>query len=172
MTDKPSDIRPARGYSWPPFEVGNFVPVRHGRRSPRITDSLSSAVADALVKTEPWLADKRHALALSVLAGNEAIRLLLLYRIECLVLEGNDDELKSRLIEDALSAGRAVLKTASELGMTPTGRARLAAISTSVEIGQHTLVEQLATAAKNRTVLTTTATTTQPAELEDGEDGD
>src|ERR1017187_9839059 len=139
MTDKPSDIRPARGYSWPPFEVGNFVPVRHGRRSPRITDSLSSAVADALVKTEPWLADKRHALALSVLAGNEAIRLLLLlYRIECLVLEGNDDELKSRLIEDALSAGRAVLKTASELGMTPTGRARLAAISTSVEIVQHT----------------------------------
>lgn len=131
----------ARDYSWPPFEVGNFVPIQHGARSPRVVHSLSKAVADALVEVEPWLASPRHALALSQLAGAEAIRLLLLMRIERLTTEGGDDQLNPRLIESVTAAERAAAKLADGMGLTPLGRARLAAISTSAEIGQATLAD-------------------------------
>ena len=90
---------PARGYSWPPFEVGHFVPVKDGSRSPRIVQSITRAVEDALVKLHPWVGDRRHALALSQLAGAEAVRLLLQQRIEQLAFEGELEEIKARLIE-------------------------------------------------------------------------
>jgi len=136
-----ADVRPARNYSWPPFEVGHFVPVKDGSRSPRIVESITRAVEDALIELYPWIGASRHALALSQLAGAEAVRLLLQRRLEQLALEGELEEMKARLIESAASWSNRAAKLAEGMGLTPLGEARLAAIMTTAEIGQATLAD-------------------------------
>jgi hypothetical protein len=47
---------PARGYSWPPFEPGNTVAVRHGAFSARKVDPLAAELAAGLLADRPALA--------------------------------------------------------------------------------------------------------------------
>jgi hypothetical protein len=143
--DPSSDLRPARGYSWPPFEVGHFVPVKSGARSPRIVASLSAAVADAIVEDHPWLADRRHALALSQLAGAEATRLLLQDYHERLAAEKGAGAISPRMVEAKATAERLAAKLAERVGVTPMGRARLAAVAVSAELGEAALADLAAT---------------------------
>jgi hypothetical protein len=59
---KPASGLPAKGYSWPPFEPGNEVSLRHGARSDRFVEPLARAFADALLTDRPDLAAYPEAL--------------------------------------------------------------------------------------------------------------
>jgi hypothetical protein len=47
---------PGRGYSWPPFQPGHTIGLRHGARSSRFCDPLAKAFAAALLEQRPDLA--------------------------------------------------------------------------------------------------------------------
>jgi hypothetical protein len=44
--------RPPRGYSWPPFEAGHEVSLRHGANSPRRVGPLAAQFAEELLSSE------------------------------------------------------------------------------------------------------------------------
>jgi hypothetical protein len=73
---------PARGYSWPPFEPGNEVALRHGAYSPRRVDPLAKEIVDHLL-TDPELAylhAPRHRWTVLALGRAEAqVQLLVEY---------------------------------------------------------------------------------------------
>lgn len=71
------DYRPARGYSWPPFEDGNTVAMRHGARSPRNRRPLETALISWATAEAPWLAESLAQPALAAWARAEAMVLLL-----------------------------------------------------------------------------------------------
>lgn len=69
---------PKRGYSWPPFEIGNAAALRHGAHSQRRTQPIAEQLAGHLVTTTaPWCASPAFAGAVSSWAWAEA-RLVLL----------------------------------------------------------------------------------------------
>lgn len=47
---------PARNYSWPPFEEGHTLSMRHGARSERVVRPLAEAAAAQLLEVAPWCA--------------------------------------------------------------------------------------------------------------------
>lgn len=63
---------PARGYSWPPLELGNTLSVRHGAHSPRLADERARRILDELSAEPPaWLESCDRA-ALAAWATAEA----------------------------------------------------------------------------------------------------
>ena len=54
---------PARGYSWPPFQEGNVVRLRHGARSDKYIEPLARAFADVLLSDRPDLTAYPEAVA-------------------------------------------------------------------------------------------------------------
>src|SRR5213595_2252112 len=48
------DYRPARHYSWPPFEPGNMKALKHGARSPRMIAPLADLLLEHLEDAAPW----------------------------------------------------------------------------------------------------------------------
>ncbi|HEX3542784.1 MAG TPA: hypothetical protein VHT75_20315 [Acidimicrobiales bacterium] len=66
----------ARGYSWPPFEVGNTARLRHGADSERIVRPLADRLAAAIVIEAPWLSRPAFAAALAAWSRAEARVLL------------------------------------------------------------------------------------------------
>lgn len=57
---------PARNYSWPPFEPGNFAGERHGANSERRWRPLAAELVTDLAVQAPWV--RRGAFAASVAA--------------------------------------------------------------------------------------------------------
>jgi hypothetical protein len=57
-----SDV-PARGYSWPPFQPGHTLSLRHGARSPRTYQPLARELVAGVLVERPWLAGYPEALA-------------------------------------------------------------------------------------------------------------
>lgn len=62
--------RPARGYSWAPFQPGNVAGLRHGAGSERKVSPIASRLAAELAETAPWTS--RPAFAASVAAWSRA----------------------------------------------------------------------------------------------------
>ena len=71
----PSSSRPARGYSWRPFEVGNRAAVRSGAHSRREVDPFAETLACGLVEVRPDVA--RYPETVAAWARAEARCLLL-----------------------------------------------------------------------------------------------
>jgi hypothetical protein len=55
------DLRPARHYSWPPFEAGNEAATKHGVWSARRTDPLAAELVAGLVADRPDLSEYPEA---------------------------------------------------------------------------------------------------------------
>ena len=62
--------QPARGYSWPPFETGNEVGLRHGAFSKRRFEPLARELIEGVLAEHPHLG--RHPEALASWADSEA----------------------------------------------------------------------------------------------------
>jgi hypothetical protein len=79
MTDD-LEHRPARGYSWPPFEVGNTVAVRHGAFSERklaeVAEALRPELAGGLDGC-PWIDPVDEAEVTDWLTSEALVRTLL-----------------------------------------------------------------------------------------------
>jgi hypothetical protein len=121
---------PARNYSWPPFEQGNFVGLRHGATSRRKVRPIAEEIQAHIVSEAPWCDRPAFAGALRSLAWTEAqIILVTLYLDEHGVLrDPGVDELEpqpraaTRLLRDL--EGRAE-KLRSSLALTPTSMAKM-----------------------------------------------
>jgi hypothetical protein len=66
------DYRPARGYSWPPFEEGNTVALLHGADSERSLAPVAEFYEAAVVEAAPWTARDAFTLARRAWAYAEA----------------------------------------------------------------------------------------------------
>ncbi len=126
---------PARGYSWPPFEPGNFVAEHHGARSNRRVQPIAERLAGGLAVIAPWTASPSFAGAVASWAWAEAQVLLLRRHIDEVGLIDGDgpppalaslDKVESRL-----------LKLRDSLGLTPLSLGRLLSSAASVASATH-----------------------------------
>jgi hypothetical protein len=159
-------LSPARGYSWPPFEGENVAALKHGAHSLRYVNADVEALRPIFFEAFPWLEDF-DIFAVDRFLHKEVQAGRLRRYIDGIIEKDGvgavpDGDWKNLNAADAQAA-----KFGDRLGLDPTSRARL---QQAVAPTDSSLVAQLAAAAKNRTVLTTTAVVTQPAQLEDGGD--
>jgi hypothetical protein len=133
MSDtKADDRRPGRHYSWPPFEKGNEVGLRHGAFSPRKIEPRAAEYVDAVLEvatvdgsTVSYLADPTYQPALIAWSRAEAQQDLL----EEFLAEGGpiDEDGKVRPAADLLErVARRAERMRSRLGLDPLSRASLA----------------------------------------------
>jgi hypothetical protein len=128
---------PARGYSWPPFENGNQAALRHGGysllgigdRATEIADEIRPTLPVASVADEPVLLLLATTLA-RIERANEAIEVVDENSTSALseYLAGDEPTLApdlSRLRQDLRAWIGLARRLASDLGLTPTSRARL-----------------------------------------------
>ena len=129
MTDKldKGGFRPARGYSWPPFEPGNLANLRHGAESPRkiageierLEPELAEQIADV-----GYLTDPSYVSALAAWARAEArIRLLERWFGEKGLLQ--EDGTPRPGVDLLLRCESQASRLRSRLGLDPVSRAAL-----------------------------------------------
>ena len=105
-------LRPARGYSWAPFEAGHTLSLTHGVYSPRVVSARSELVRQDVLASRPDLAsDPEQQLPLALFCRAVAREELATEGIENAVAGGQP--VSARLLEAASSAAR----VAHELGV-------------------------------------------------------
>lgn len=140
----------ARGYSWPPFEKGHELSLRHGAYSPRLVNPVAQALVDGALADDDlaFLRAPCHRFALNAWARAEArVQLLTAYlekmgSVEEAITDREESESeevhskgrskrisKSKRVAAALEmldrAETRAEKTRTRLGMDPLSRARL-----------------------------------------------
>lgn len=121
-----SSPSPARGYSWPPFEEGNTVAVRHGADSPRLVADKAQAVRALLLEKYPYLADDAFTEALERYVRVEARALMLNDYITEKVAKDGVEKVPATLWTEATRADALAQKCGQDCGLDPTGHARIA----------------------------------------------
>lgn len=125
---------PARGYSWPPFEKGNTLQLRHGAYSTLHLAPRAGELADELRAVVPAFspADEPMVRLLAVTLARIERAAVAIDKVDD-AAEGNElstylgssaDALR-RLREDLRGWINTARRLANDLGMTPTSRARL-----------------------------------------------
>ena len=116
--------QPKRGYSWPPFEPGHQVSLKHGAWSPRVVDPLAEELVATVAATVDWW---RPCDRPAIWAWARAeVRCQLL--VEWLAGKGGDvnDDGTMRPAAEALTRLEATAGTLrARLGLDPLSRARL-----------------------------------------------
>lgn len=127
------DVRglPARGYSWPPFEAGNTVALRHGAWSPRSVAPIADKLAAQLERVAPWATAAAFHGATASWAWAEAQAVLLRAYVD---EHGHlDDDGHPRPAVGLLERVEAKLvKLRDALGLTPASLGRLMASAATV----------------------------------------
>ena len=113
-----------RGYSWPPFQPGNELQLRHGAYSPRRTDPLAVEIAEHITAGADWLRPC-DALSVHALARTEARLQLVSEWLEDHGgdIDGEGEVRGAAILLDRLEARAESLR--SKLGLDPLSRARL-----------------------------------------------
>jgi hypothetical protein len=128
----PDGWRPPRGYSWPPFEPGHFVTLKHGARSERIVKPIADHFAAVLVEDAPWLASRVFASTVAAWAWAEAqAHLLRTWIDEHGILDDDGEERPACRSLTAVEKRAANLRT--ELGVTPQSMVKLLAGLSTVQ---------------------------------------
>lgn len=130
--------RPARGYSWPPFEPGNSAAQRHGVYSRRVIAERAQELLDELLERCPSLCEEADATALETYCQAQA-KANMLNRYIWAVVEGRVrsarrggaprtgiEGVPPRTWCDASRAEANAQKFAAGLGLTPAGFAAIA----------------------------------------------
>jgi phage terminase small subunit len=115
---------PARRYSWPPFEPGNSVALRHGAYSPRRVDPLAAELVERVLADTDWLRPCDRPAVWAWARAEARVQLL----AEHLAANGGDlaDDGSVRPAADLLSRVEAqAQRMRSVLGLDPLSRARL-----------------------------------------------
>ncbi len=133
-----SDRQDARGYSWPPFEPGNTVSVRHGGFSDRLVSERAKQVRALLFENYPYLADDVFAEALERYCRAEA-RAQMLHEWIMAVVEGSVEvaprngrprtgveAVPPYLWSEASRAEANAQKFGQDIGLDPIGHVRIA----------------------------------------------
>lgn len=116
--------KPARKYSWPPFEPGHTLSLRHGAYSPRKVDPLAEELAEKAREAALYLSDPGYSAAVWAWARAEArVQLLTEWVDEHGLL---DAEGRPRAAADLLiRCERLAAEGRARLGLDPLSRARL-----------------------------------------------
>jgi hypothetical protein len=127
--------REARGYSWPPFEPGHTISLRHGARSDRFVEPLAAAFRDALLSDRPDLLIFPEVVAAWSVAEARCERIRVWHAQHGLL----DAEGKVRAGHDCLAFESQAAKFREALGLTPLSDANLAktraeAVLTTVDL--------------------------------------
>jgi hypothetical protein len=140
----PAGQRPARGYSWPPFEPGNRfgeLSVRHGAYSPRVVGQRAEIVRAELLELAPALGeDPESASPLSLYCRSVAREELGHEAIERAAAEGRD--ISPRLLEATTAAARAARELGDSLGIGPRAAAELRQIRAQTALTMSELARQ------------------------------
>jgi hypothetical protein len=115
---------PARNYSWPPFEPGHLVNLRHGARAPSVYGPIAVALAETLVEQRPRLAAYPEAVA--AWATAEARADLLRRWLEERGTFDEAGELRSGALGWLLRVERQADQARQRLGLDPRSDAQLA----------------------------------------------
>lgn len=119
----PTEKRPARGYSWPPFAPGNTAAMTHGARS-RSVGPEADALAELIASENPHLLPADH-----LAVGDLALATVKVGRLASWLEKVGDlddqGEPRKALTELRLWMDRAE-KARARLGLDPTSRAALA----------------------------------------------
>lgn len=127
--------KPARGYSWPPFEKGNMVTLRHGAYSPRRVDPLAEEILLAVLGPEQiaYLNDPTYSPALWAWGRAEArVQLLDEYVAKVGMFDQNGNvtpAYKEQQIAESAAMGHR-----KRLGLDPLSRAQLGRDLTSMSV--------------------------------------
>lgn len=125
--------RPARGYSWPPFEAGNLAAVRHGASSERLVaetmSEIEAHVLPRILSLMPWLSDPAFEPDVRLLMRDMAVE----RRLSDYVLSQPIDKISSRSIEMRNQASRNLRQHLHELGLSPKGYAALRELLATTE---------------------------------------
>ncbi|MDA8072338.1 MAG: hypothetical protein M0Z82_12275 [Actinomycetota bacterium] len=133
--------RPARGYSWPPFEEGNLVSVTHGAGSERVVAERAKRVHAEILEVAPWLSEAHFAPAVARYLAAAAREALLDQHIRQVAEEKGAGAVPSRQWEQVTAAARLAARLGSDLGLDPIGHARLKAVASTAELSVRTLAE-------------------------------
>ncbi len=136
-----TEYRPARGYSWPPFEPGHTYSLVHGAESPRVIEAKAAEVREQIRTIAPWLDEPAYLPAVSRWLRAEARALLLHDHIDAVSSSKGTGAVPSRTWEQATASDRLAARLGTDLGLDPIGRARIVATATSAEVGQATLAD-------------------------------
>jgi predicted transcriptional regulator len=135
----PAGKRPARGYSWPPFEDGNVAGLRHGGYSAARIGERAELVAREVLELAPGLAADEFSLAVTSYAMARARVELLSAAIEKMVatlgLPGTV-KLGPRIVEAATAASREEAAQRRTLGLDPLSMAELRNLSSLTDLNQ------------------------------------
>lgn len=123
---------PARGYSWPPFQPGNQIGLRHGAFSPRRLEPLADELLERAIGSESYLAEPDYRPALEAWARAEARCILVAeWLAENGILDGRG---RPRPAADyAIRLERLASEHRARLGLDPLSRARLGRDVTSTK---------------------------------------
>lgn len=134
--------RPARGYSWPPFQPGHTLTMRHGAYSPRRVDPLATTLVEAVMEATPYLGEASYAPALWAWARAEArVQLLTEWLDDHGLL---DDDGRPRGAADLLvRCERLAAESRARLGLDPLSRARLGRDVTAARVDLAQLFAEL-----------------------------
>lgn len=125
MAEGATTPRAERGYSWPPFENGNAVAVKHGAFSDRVIDERAKDVLAKLEEIAPHLAQPLFDAALRRYLRVEARALLVSDHIFKVVEESGVEAVRPYLWDVATRADTLAQKAAQDLGLDPAGHARI-----------------------------------------------
>lgn len=145
-----SDTLPARGYSWEPFLPDHLKSLVHGARSPRIVEAVARVIQSEVVAEAPWLVSPIFGDALERYCRSEAKARILDEHILKVCDEQGAAKVSVRLWESSVQCSNAANRAAEALGLTPLSRARLAQLTTSVELSARNLEDLGATGAEIR----------------------
>ena len=117
--------------------------LRHGAQSPRAIAERAQQVHAELLTVAPWLNEPWMAPGLDRYLRACAREQLAHAGIEKAAAEKGPDRIPTRLLEAATAATRLAATLAADLGLSPTGHARLRALAGTAATTEATL-EQLA----------------------------
>jgi hypothetical protein len=133
------ETKPARDYSWPPFEEGNTAALVHGAESERAVNAPAVEVHAELLRYAPYLNEDKFLPAVNRYLQAAAPEALL----HEFILKTCDDKgpgaVPSRTWEQATAASRLSAKLGSDLGLDVIGHARIRALTVGAEVGAASL---------------------------------
>jgi phage terminase small subunit len=122
---------PARGYTWEQFAPEHVKSMIHGASSPRVVEAVAKVVRSEVVEQAPWIVEPLYGDSLERYARAEARSRLLTDHILRVSEEEDPSKIPVRLWESASAADNTAAKLATDLGITPLARARIANLTTS-----------------------------------------
>lgn len=132
--EQPATGAPARGYSWPPFQPGHTLSMRHGAKSARMVAPIAEQMASELSAAAPWTSGAQFAPTVAAWAWAEAQAQLVRQHLDEIGLLDEDGQPRGAANFLDRVEGRAA-KLRAELGLTPASMVKLLGGLSSIDAG-------------------------------------